>query len=238
MNREYHKWYSPALGREMELLLFGHGGEPVLLFPTSCGRFYQNEDFGLIGSIADRIDAGRTIVACVDSVDSESWYNTQVSPAERVRRHDQYESYILHEAVPLLRSRSSGGRLTLGGCSFGGFHTVAIGLRNPETFDRVVPMSGKYETESFLDGHHDLSVYYHSVFHWLPNLADHGKLERMRRQQIILAIPELDFCLDSNRRLSGALHDKGIPHDLAVWPGENHDWPVWKRMAQTYFPTG
>ena len=26
MNREYHRWYSPSLGRDMEMLIFGHAG--------------------------------------------------------------------------------------------------------------------------------------------------------------------------------------------------------------------
>ncbi|MBC8077315.1 MAG: esterase, partial [Chloroflexales bacterium] len=39
MHRSYHAWHSPALGRTMELLVFGHGGTPVLVFPTSRGRF-------------------------------------------------------------------------------------------------------------------------------------------------------------------------------------------------------
>lgn len=38
MNREYHKWYSDRLGREMEMLVFGYSGLPVLVFPTSGGR--------------------------------------------------------------------------------------------------------------------------------------------------------------------------------------------------------
>ena len=37
MRRDYHKWYSPELGREMELLVFGHDGLPVIVFPTSQG---------------------------------------------------------------------------------------------------------------------------------------------------------------------------------------------------------
>lgn len=236
MNREYHKWYSSRLNRDMELLLFGHGGEPVLFVPTSCGSFYQYEDFGLIGAMADRIEAGRYIVATVASVDSESWYDQAAHPADRVRRHEEYESYLVEEVVPLLRSRSSGGRLTLGGCSFGGFHTAAIGLRHPEVFDRLVAMSGKYETEDFLDGYHDLRIYYHSPLQWLPNLSDHGALERLRRQEIILAVPEHDFCLPSNRRLSDLLWSKWVPNQLAVWGNEVHDWPVWKRMVQTYLP--
>jgi esterase/lipase superfamily enzyme len=219
----------------MELLLYGHAGEPVLLLPTSCGRFYQNEDFQLINAIAGPIDSGRYMVACVDSVDQESWYDQWKSPADRVRRHAQYEAYLIEEVVPLLRHRSSGGRLTIAGCSFGGFHAAAIGLRNPGVFQRVLPMSGKYETESFLDGYHDQSVYFHSALQWVPNLSDHGRLESMRRQQIILAVPDQDFCLDSNRRLSEALWSKAIPNELAIWNGI-HDWPVWRHMFQVYMP--
>ena len=39
MVREYHKWHSPRLGREMELLVFGHGGLPVVVFPRRAGGF-------------------------------------------------------------------------------------------------------------------------------------------------------------------------------------------------------
>ena len=42
----------------MELLRFGHAGQPVVAFPTSMGRFFQWEDFGLIGLLAWRLAAG------------------------------------------------------------------------------------------------------------------------------------------------------------------------------------
>ena len=32
MNREYHKWFSHDLQREMELLVFGRSGVPLLVF--------------------------------------------------------------------------------------------------------------------------------------------------------------------------------------------------------------
>ncbi len=44
MYREYHKWFSPHLQREMELLILGHAGARVLVFPTRCGRFYDYEN--------------------------------------------------------------------------------------------------------------------------------------------------------------------------------------------------
>src|SRR6202022_5125108 len=58
MNREYVKWDSPILGRSMELLRFGHAGRPMIWFPTSKGRFYQNEDFGLVGGVGDLAETG------------------------------------------------------------------------------------------------------------------------------------------------------------------------------------
>ena len=44
MNREYHRWFSPSLGRDMELLIFGHAGARVLVFPSSLGSFFEWED--------------------------------------------------------------------------------------------------------------------------------------------------------------------------------------------------
>src|SRR6266705_1951398 len=144
MNREYVVWGSPSLGRRMELLYFGHGGRPMIWFPTSVGRFYQNEDFGLIGAVADHIDAGRLQVVCVDSVDAESFYATARPPAERIRRHDAYDRYIAREVVPWILARAlPAGKVGTLGTSFGAYHAVNFGLRHPDLCDKVVGFSGK-----------------------------------------------------------------------------------------------
>src|SRR6266566_248537 len=75
MNREYHKRYSSELHREIEMLVLGHGGMPLLVFPTSQGRFYEYEDRGMIGALSPKIEHGELQVFCPDSVDSESWKN-------------------------------------------------------------------------------------------------------------------------------------------------------------------
>jgi esterase/lipase superfamily enzyme len=54
----------------------------------------------------------------------------------------------------------------------------------------------------------------------------------MRDQEIVLAVGEHDFLLDQNRRLSRALGDKAIGHQLDVWGGYDHDWPAWRGMVQ------
>ena len=58
MNREYHKWYSPTLNRDMELLVFGHAGARMIVFPTSRARFFEYEDRGMVGALGDHIESG------------------------------------------------------------------------------------------------------------------------------------------------------------------------------------
>src|SRR5260370_17124878 len=76
MQRDYIKEYSPSLGREMELLHFGHSGRTLLVFPTSMGRFFQWEDFGLVGAISHFIQSGPVQLVSVASVDCQSSYPT------------------------------------------------------------------------------------------------------------------------------------------------------------------
>ena len=126
MNREYRKWWSPALGRDMEMLVFGDRGTPVLVFPTSMGRFYQWEDFGLVSHMAPRIDAGWVQLWCVDSIDGESFYNKAAAPQDRARRHLAYERYLVDEVLPAIRSANAVDQLIVAGSSFGAFHALAF----------------------------------------------------------------------------------------------------------------
>jgi len=72
MKRDYRKWHSPALDREMELLVFGERGRPVLVFPTSMGRFFQWEDFGMIAHLQRRIDEVLASVTLADLQHAEA----------------------------------------------------------------------------------------------------------------------------------------------------------------------
>ena len=35
MQTYYTKWYSPSVGREMEIKVYGHAGRPVLFIPKA-----------------------------------------------------------------------------------------------------------------------------------------------------------------------------------------------------------
>ncbi|HEY0757954.1 MAG TPA: alpha/beta fold hydrolase [Acidisarcina sp.] len=235
MNREYHRWSSPRLGRDMELLVFGHSGLPAVVFPSSCGRFYEFEERGLVDGLRYKIDHGEIQLYCVDSVDAESWYNRNVPPRWRIARQMQYESYVIDEVLPLVRLKNPDRNLITIGCSFGGYHAVNIALRHPDLFTSFLSMSGAFELGNFLHGYYDQDVYFNLPPHYIANLSDGWFLDRYRRNTYVLGTGYDDQCLDDNRRLAGLLHQKGVPCRLEVWDSWNsHDWPTWRRMLQNY----
>jgi esterase/lipase superfamily enzyme len=233
MNREYHEGESSRLGRSMELLVFGHAGMPVVVFPTSGGRFFEFEDRGMVAALGARIEAGELQLFCVDSVDRESWYNGQVSPRRRIARHMDYEAYVLDEVVPFIREKNRDPRLLALGCSFGGYHAANIALRHPDLFSGFFSMSGAFDLTIFLDGYYDEDCYFHLPMHYLPGLEDPWFLDRMRANSYVLATGWDDQCLAQNQQLDRILSEKGIPHRFHVWDVPHaHDWPAWRRMVQ------
>ena len=103
MTRDFHRWHSRSLGKDMELLVFGHAGPPVVVFPSSMGAFFEFEDRGMVGALRHKLESGWLQLYCVSSVDSESWYAKRMHPRQRIERHLQYQSYILGDVVPLIR---------------------------------------------------------------------------------------------------------------------------------------
>jgi esterase/lipase superfamily enzyme len=235
MDREYCKWRSSRLSREMEMLVFGHAGAPLIVFPTSCGRFYEFEDRGMVAALSDKIDQGALQLYCVDSVDSESWYNRRATARAKIVRHLQYEDYILDEVLPLVRQRNSGPYLKAAGCSFGGYHAGNIALRHPDIFTGFLSMGGTFDPSRFLRGHADNDCSSNIPLHYMANPASQWHLDLYRRNSYVLATGAQDQCKGENERLSALLCAQEVPHRLEVWgDGAGHDWPWWRQMAQAY----
>lgn len=241
MNREYLRWYSQRLHRDMELLVFGHAGAKVLMFPTRDGRFWEYERLGLVASLADKLEAGQLQLYCIEGLAMESFYSFDRHPADRLHRHSAFEDYILNEVLPLMAEKNAHDCTIVQGCSLGAFQAANLVFRHPHLFRKLVAFSGRYDlttkVESFgdlFDGYYDDTVYYNTPLHFLPGLACPWRLERLRQVEIVLTIGKDDPFLDNNHHLSRILGEKQISHQLHLWDGRAHQGHAWRKMAPLY----
>jgi esterase/lipase superfamily enzyme len=236
-HQEHVHWFSAALERRMDLIWYGHAGRPFLWFPSFQGRYYDPEGFGLIAAVDDLIEAGLMQVACVDSVDAESFGASYLPPAERLARHEQYDRYLAEEAVPWFRDAAGvDSPVATIGVSFGAYHAVNFGFRHPDLVDKVVGLSGKYDIFDFLEGHWDEAAYYHSPTVNIPSMGEDW-VGRLSGVDIAIVSGEHDYLVDASRELIAVLESKEIPHRGHVW-GEpyGHDWGWWQRQVTHYVP--
>ncbi|MEA2489020.1 MAG: hypothetical protein QOH21_812 [Acidobacteriota bacterium] len=234
MYREYVKWWSPSLNREMEFLWFGKFGRPVILFPTSAGRYFENENMHLTDSVADKVEAGEVQLVLVDTVNDESWYNKGVHPAVRAARHNQYDTYLRHELVPYIFNRAQRGDLGVYGASFGAYHAANFAGRHPDVVSRAILFSGVYDINSFTEGYWDDNCYFNSPSAYIANM-DADFTGRLSRVNWIIATGEYDSLVQQNRDFSNLLWSKGIPNHLEIWQGAfGHDWPWWREHLRRF----
>ena len=165
--------FSSSLGKDMHMMIYGHGGVPFLAFPTQDGMCRQFEEFGLIDQIRDYLEDGRLQLFIVDTVDAESWSLRDGSREQRVERQEQYFRYLVEQVVPLMREENDALPYTMG-MSMGANHAAITFLRRPELFRGMLALSGVYDSDYFFDGFMNPMLYDNSPERFLPNMpADH-----------------------------------------------------------------
>jgi esterase/lipase superfamily enzyme len=233
MRREIHKWWSPNLNKEMEIVVYGHYGYALLMFPTAAADYLEYERFQLIDSIAPFINDGKLKAFSVNSINSESWLNSNMHPSNKAIRHQQYNQYITEEVTPFIRQLgSSSVPIVTTGASLGALHATNLFLRNPYVFAGTIAMSGNYDLKSYTNGYYDDNCYFNSPVDYLPRWNDENILNLLRHKSIIIASGQGSYeDPDASQKLSDILNAKGIQHWLDLWGHDMpHDWPTWRDM--------
>jgi len=244
MRRHSVDLWSPAIGAAGSVLGFGHWGRPVVVFPSEAGRPSDFESNGMIGVVADLVEAGRVKLYCVDSFDTQSWSDTSIPLEERARRHGAYESWITEQVVPWIRD-DCGGRTDLvgTGCSLGAFHAANFTLKHGHLLPSALCLSGSYDPGTWSGwGERGDAVYFNNPVDYVGNL--HGDHLNWLRSQVYLLLvcgqgmwEDTTGSLDGTRTLAAKLAEKGIPHDLDLWGHDSaHDWPWWRRQFAHHLP--
>jgi esterase/lipase superfamily enzyme len=227
-------WYSPALGRQMEVRTYGWGGARLIAFPTSLGSVHEWADRGLLHALGEHLARGWVQLFAVSSADDQSWYARHRHPHDRARGQERYERYLVDELLPYTRWRNPNAYCITAGASFGAYHAVTLALRHPHLVHRAIGMSGIYDITRFTGGWQDDLVYRFNPCAFIEQEHEHGRLTALRSLDLILAVGHDDPLRSNNDRLSSALWSKGIGNALRIWDGVAHDWPVWHQMLPRY----
>jgi esterase/lipase superfamily enzyme len=235
---EYHKRFSPHLGREMEFKIYGHAGRPALVFPTSNGRFFQYEDSGGIQALAGHIEAGELRIWTVDGIDGETFFSKSDDLQGRMGRHEAYFRYVREELLPDIL-HSGGGKPILTGCSMGAFHASNFLFRFPDSAAGVIALSGVYSTRHFFGPALDGQIYFNSPVNYLPGLDHEDMLDRIRSRRLFFCCGQGSWekpMLEDTHALAAVVSDKSIPAWIDIWGRDvSHDWPWWHRQIAYFF---
>jgi esterase/lipase superfamily enzyme len=240
MKIDYYSEWSGNLNRHMEFKSYGHQGKPVLVFPTSRGRFYQYEDFGMIGAISGFIDSGMIQVWACDGIDGETFLAHGGNAYDRIQQHERYFRYITQELIPFIRYRNIQANngfehgMMATGCSLGAYHSANMFFRFPWHFDSLIALSGVYSTEHFFGTYMDQETYFNSPIHYLANLTDEAYLEKYRSSSIVICCGRGTFedqMIADTLKVKEILASKNVPAWIDIWGEDvNHDWDWWRRQ--------
>lgn len=237
MRRDHYQLDSPALGRRVHLWVYGHFGQPIVVFPSAAGFAHEWEAQGMVASLAPLLDGGRIKLYCPESNVGEAWTRRDADPGWRIQRHLAYEQFVLETLVPAVRAdcRSETLSLATAGCSFGGFYAANFALKQPETFRWALCMSGRYEMTHFTGGYSSPDVYFNNPLAYVRGLEG-AALERVRANTSLSLVcgrgPWEEGCIEETLALADLLADKGIPHERDIWGHDSaHQWDWWMRQA-------
>lgn len=243
MNVAYHTWESKILGQKAELKVYGTNGRPLLVFPSSKGRFFDYENFGMINALSEFINDKKLIVFSVDSIDGQSWLNTKANPGEKALRHSDYDQYIYKEVIPFIKSyeglteKETENILTTG-CSLGAYHAANFFFRHPDVITGMIGLSGVYSVNFAVGGYVDDTIYFNDPLRYLPNLKDPWYIDKFNESDIFLCSGQGAYeawSLEQSKALYNALQKIGVDSWLDIWGFDvNHDWPWWKKQI-VYF---
>jgi esterase/lipase superfamily enzyme len=235
--------FSPAIGSDGEMMVYGSYGRPLLVFPSEQGRSYDYENNGMVGALAPLIEEGRLKVYAVDSFDAATWVEQSIPIEERAKRHGAYEDWVINQVVPWIFEDCGGPQeIMTTGCSFGAYHAANFALKRADLFPLAIGQSGVYDVSTVGWGDRGDSVYFNNPMDYVGHLdGDHLQWLKSRVSLVLVCgqgqWEDTTGALDSTRAFSGLLASKGIAHEMDLWGYDvPHDWPSWRNQIAHHMP--
>ena len=236
MSRVSERWFSPRVGREVQVVRWGETGTPVVFFPTAAGDAEECERFLLVRALEPLLEAGRIKLYSVDSVPGMVWLKEDNRVPAASRAQAGFDAFFEHELVPAIRRDCDSDDIEIiaAGSSIGAYNALAAACRHPDLVSHAVCMSGTYELSKFIDGDMDEAWYFASPLHFVPNMEEgHPALDLLRKRHITISHGTGRWEDPAESwAVARVLGDRGIPNHVDEWGDEwDHDWPTWRERV-------
>lgn len=227
---KHFDYYSNTLSRNLQVEVTGDWGYPILMFPSSGGKYTQNSDFLLNESIMRFVDEGKIKLYNVETIDDMTFYDEHLPPDIKIHNYDLYMQFLQSEFIPFIQKECNVPRVAVAGVSFGGYHASNTAFRFPDLVSHLFAMSATFSIRSMTKMSDDQRIYFNCPNEFMPG-AEAWKYKHMH---IVLSTSDRDICLARNKDMSGILNALGLDHwyDEKKWI--EHDWPLWRMVFPEY----
>jgi esterase/lipase superfamily enzyme len=234
MVREAIQHHSSYLDKNVDLIVYGHYGFSIVLFPAFSDDCGESETEGLIEAIAPFINNGTCRVYALSGFLFNTWLDGSMKPEEKSKFHYQYNQFIEQELVPFIYYNNGGAvPIFTCGASNGAYLAANTYFRRPDIFLGTIAMSGKYNISHYSKDFFDDNCYFNSPSLFLVNLNDPYWLAFLRSRHHVYIMSGSGEGEQPHHTydLAGILASKEIPHQMCVWgPEYCHNYETWKKM--------
>ena len=233
--------HSEVLGEDLDVIVYGTAGQPVMAFAPLGQRPESLEEVGLVDELSDYLDAGVIQLFSVSNVDGESWGSDGYA-VERAARQEAYYQAVCEEIVPLVAEVSGSGARPLAlGFDLGATHAAVFALRRPDLFQGCVCLSGVYDASRYFGDWMDATLYDNTPCAFLPNMpTDHPYIALYNQRQLLFCCGQEGSEADSlrtTREIDAQLQRLGVEAWCDYWGGDvSHTWFWWKKQVRYFMP--
>lgn len=234
--------HSSILERDLDVVVYGKAGYPVVAFSTMSAPCTDFEDYGMIDALADLIDSEQIQLFCLSNVDDISWAADHHDMEWRIAMQEAYFNYLCDEALPLVHATNGSELRPLAiGVDVGATQAAILALRRPDLFQGCVALSGVYDASALMDDYMSDLVYDNSPVHFLTNMpADHPYVELYNERTLVFCCGKGHWEDDSVRTqgiIDDAFRALGVNATCDYWGYDvNHDWYWWQKEMTYHLP--
>ena len=241
MNKKIVSRHSAKLDEDLDVIVYGTAGQPVIVFAPQGQAPEGLEEAGLVDELSDYLEAGVIQLFCVTNVDGESWASDGYA-VERAERQEAYYQAVCDEVVPLVHEvNGTDARPLALGFDLGATHAAIFALRRPDLFQGCVCLSGVYDARRYFGDWMDATLYDNVPCAFLPNMpVDHPYVALYNQRQLLFCCGQEASEAESLRtthEIDAQLQRLGVEAWCDYWGGDvSHTWFWWKKQIRYFLP--